>query len=355
MKKINYMLVPLGLLTIFEAGSWANVSAQTTTPIHLATAQHAVNKFTSRISLHDKLIGVSASAVMGNTDLLINQINKAKIISVSLPMNVNGFQTAIDGNLAYVPTQQGKTFVVNLQTHHVISSFHSTVGAQYVNISNPLHFLIITGKKSVTAYSLTTRKPQWQVPVGGNTLAIAGDYAYLSSNSMKITKVIDLKSGKIVTSIPVGMIEDSVYDPQMHTVWLANWGNGDMTVVNAKTNKIIKVIRKKEGGGYTMNDMNNMMMATSGYMQLAVGPHGKHVYAASFSSHIMVFNAVKNSFEKDIPTIQMAMLSGLAVDPSGQYAYTTVDNMNETIAVSLKSGKVVATYPGLASYRWTSL
>ncbi len=299
----------------------------------------------------DILIGAAASPFMGNEMVLMKPVHDKATIKIPLHVSAAGFQLAIDGNKAYVPTMSGKTFVINLTTHRVMSSFTSPKGARIASIAKN-HQLILTGNSSVTAYSLPSLKKAWQLQIGGNALAIVGNTGYLSGNNMKTTEMINLSTGRKMGSIPVGMIEDSVYDPQHHTLWLANWGNGDMTIVNTTTNKIVKVIQKQEGGGYSMNEMNNMMMATSGYMQMAVGPHGNNIYVASFSSNIMDFNAIKNTFKKDIPTIPMANLSGLAVDPSGQYAYTTVDNMNETIAVSLKSGKVVATYSGIKSYRW---
>lgn len=292
----------------------------------------------------------------GNGMLLMEQVRMPKTVTVSLTTDANAFRIGIAGNTAYVPTLQGKTYVVDLQAHQVISSFSTPQGARIANISMANHLLIITGSKSVTAYSLPSLNQTWQVNTGGNALSIAGNSAYLSSNGTKTTSIIDLKSGKISGTLPVGMIEDSVYNPQQHTLWLANWGNGDMTIVNTVDNKVVKVIQEAEGGGFSMQDMgsvNNMMKASGGFMQLAVGPNGKHVYAASFSGHIMVYDAANNMFEKDIPTVPMAKLSGIAIDASGQYVYTTVENKQETIAVSLKTDKVVSTYPQLDSNRWS--
>lgn len=74
---------------------------------------------------------------------------------------------------------------------------------------------------------------------------------------------------------------------------------------------------------------------------MAVSPDGKYVYAASFSGNIMV-----------IPTLPGAKLSGLAIDPSGEYIYATVENMHKTVSVSLKTDMIVASYSGLAANRW---
>lgn len=276
-------------------------------------------------------------------------VQMPKTVKIPLMSGANAFRIGIDGNMAYVPTLQGKTYVVDLNSHKVTSSFATPTGARIANVSQANHLLIITGAKNVTAYSLPSLKEVWQVNQGGNALAIAGNSAYLSSNAQSTTSVIDLKTGKVTSTIPVGMIEDSVYDKQKHTLWLANWSTGKMTIVNTMDNKVVTTITKSEGGGF---NMTNMMGSSGGFMQLAVGPNGNHVYAASFSGNIMVYNAANNMFEKDIPTVSGAKLSGIAIDPSGQYAYTTVESKMETIAVSLKTGKVASTYPNLESNRW---
>lgn len=340
---------------------------------HSALSQHAaVPKFSSAnpmesmsqpvggtrpIAVSDLLIGAAASPPMGkgNGEFLLEQVRKPMNMAVQLASGANAFQIGIEGNVAYVPTLQGTTYVVKLTSHKLAFTFSTPRGARIANVSKNGRLLIITGAKSVTAYSLPSLKRAWQVNKGGNALSLSDHFAYLSGNSSKVTSIINLKTGKITGEIPVGMIEDSVYDPQQHTLWMANWTSGNMTVVDTRNQRVVKVIHEKEGGGFSVKDMGSMsrmMMAKGGFMQLAAGPNGKHVYAASFSGNIMVYDAVNNAFEKNIPTVPMAKLSGIAIDPSGQYAYTTVENKKETIAVSLKTGKVASTFTNLESNRW---
>ncbi|QQE77646.1 PQQ-binding-like beta-propeller repeat protein [Alicyclobacillus sp. SO9] len=298
------------------------------------------------------LIGAAASSPMkmqGNGNFYIEHASSGKLSTIALSKGANAFRAAIDGNKAYVPTKQGKTYVINLQSGKVTSSFSSPKGARIANTAKADHLLLITGNSSITAYSLPSLKQKWQLKTGGQALSIAGQTAYLSGQMATKTQIVDLKSGKITGSIPVGHIEDSVYDKQQHTLWLANWNNGQMTIVNTKTNKVEGSVTKKEGGGF---NMKNMMKSSGGFMQLAAGPAGKRVYAASFSGNIMVYNAAKNTFAKDIRVGKMSMLSGLAINPSGTVAYTTVENKMETVAVSLKTGKIKHTYPNLMSNRW---
>lgn len=301
---------------------------------------------------NDVLLGAAASPPMGsgNGTLLVDRVASGKVSQIPLISGANAFQVAVDGSLVYVPTLQGVTYVVSLKTNSVLHSIPTPAGARIAVLATANDLLLIAGPKSVTAYALPSLRQVWQTASGGNALSVVGTKAYLSSPAASATTVIDLKSGQAVATIPVGHIEDSVYDPQMHTLWLADWTTGDMTILNTLDNKVLAVVREQEGGGFSMS---NMMGSSGGFMQLAVGPTGQHVYAASFSGNIMVYSATSNSFEKDISTnIPMAKLSGIAIDASGHYAYVTVESKKETVAVSLKTDKVVATEAGLMSNRW---
>ncbi len=301
----------------------------------------------------DVLVGAAASPQMGsgNGMLIVDSVGMKKTWKIPLTSGANAFSAAIDGNAVYVPTLQGTTYVVSLKTHQVVSQFASPTGDRTAVIAQSAHLLLLVGASNVTAYSLPSFKEAWQANIGGNALAVVGQQAYLSSNASSTTALLNLATGHVDATIPVGHIEDSVYDPQRHTLWLANWTNGDMTVVNTLDNQIVAEIQRKEGGGFSPT---NMMTSSGGFMQLAVGPSGRHVYAASFSGNIMEYNASNNTFARDIPVnIPMAKLSGLAIDPSGQYAYTTVESHQETVSVSLKTGRVVSTVPHLMSNRWS--
>ncbi|RIV20868.1 hypothetical protein D2Q93_11400 [Alicyclobacillaceae bacterium I2511] len=138
----------------------------------------------------------------------MNQIRTQNNVEVSLEKGANALQVAISGNDVYVPTLQGKTYVVNLPSHKVVSTFPTPEGARIANISKTTHLLIITGSNSVTAYSLPSLKMDFQLNVGGNALAIAGNQAYLSNNSLQQTRILNLKSGKIIGTVPVGNIEE---------------------------------------------------------------------------------------------------------------------------------------------------
>lgn len=300
----------------------------------------------------DVLIGAAASAGMGGASgmLTITSVGMKHTWNVPLAKGATAFQAAISGQSIYVPTTQGKTYVVSLKSHKVVSSFSTPQGADIATLAPASHLLIITGTNNVTAYGLPSLKQVWQINQGGHTLAVAGHYAYLSGLMAPDTSVINLQSGRISTTVPVGMIENSVYDPQHHTLWLANWNNGDMTVLDTQTNQVVKTIQRKEGGGFSMS---SMMSSPGGFMQLAVGPSGQFVYAASFSGNIMVYNAAANAFDKDVPVkVAMAKLSGLAIDPSGRYAYTTVESRKETVSISLNSGRITGTQSGMLSNRW---
>lgn len=335
----------------------------TTTSTNVASASgnnSTMGSHTSRTSSSGTLTGVQSDVLIGaaasppngvgNGQLLIDSIGTASLLKIPLSTGANAFQVAIDKNIVYVPSLQGTTYVVSLISHKVIKQFASPKGGRIATIDPANNLLLVTGSQNVTAYSLANLHQLWQTNQGGNALSVAGSSAYLSNNLTNDTLVIDLANGHIVSSIPVGHIEDSVYDNEYHTLWFANWSTGDMTIVNAKTNAILKVIQEKGGGGFTMA---NMMNSSGGFMQITVGPTGQHVYAASFSGNILVYNATTNTFDKNIAVnLPMAKLSGIAIDPSDQYAYTTVESHRETVSISLKTDHIVSIAPDLLSNRW---
>lgn len=298
----------------------------------------------------DLLIGAAASPAMGtgNGNVWFYDVSSGKQNKISLSTGANAFKMALDRDLAYIPTLQGKTYIINIRNQQVVGQFASIVGARIANLARAENLLILTGSHGVDAYSLSTHQLIWSVNAPGNALAVVGNEAYLSSNMTATTTRIDLTTGQILGTLPIGHIEDSVYDTNQHTLWLANWYTGTMTVVDTQTQAISAVIQTPEGDP-TLT-MSNIMASPAAFMQLAVGPTGQHVYAAGFSGHILVFSATKNNLSHEI-TVH-GKLSGLAMSTTGNVAYTTVESAKETDAISLATGKVLWTQKGMLSNRW---
>ncbi|MCZ8511457.1 hypothetical protein O9H85_03195 [Paenibacillus filicis] len=298
------------------------------------------------------LIGAAASPPMGdgNGNLLIYQLSKQEKTSIPLETGSNAFRIGIYDNKAYVPTLQGKTYVIDLKTNKTIQTIQTEQGARIADISEQEKILLITGPKNVVAYSLPDLQVKWKLDQGGNTLAITDNVAYLSGNNRKDTLVINLADGSIKNKIEAGRVEDSIYDKQLHSLWLADWFTGNMTVVDTTNNKVVTVIKTSEGDpNISPQTMNSVKSA---FMQLAVDPNGKHVYAAGFSGNIQVFDANDNKFLESIPIASDGRLSGLTISPTGDYAYTTIENKKETAIVSLSTKKITQTISDLAANRW---
>jgi hypothetical protein len=325
-------------------------SAQTTTNNHTTTAvSYQQTSFTPQ---SDVLVGAAASPQVGtgNGDFWIYSLSNGQSTEVPLATGVNAFSVALDHNLAYVPTLQGTTYIVNIDSQQVVGQFASAMDARFASIAPNENLLIVTGLYGVYAYSLTTHQLAWATPVGGNTLAVVGNQAYVSSNVSPITTIINLNNGSIAGTIPVGNIENSVYDSTNHTVWLANWYNGDMTVVNTNTRKFTTIHTSE--GDPNLNTLYpySVSQAPAGYMQLAVSPQGKYVYAAGFTGNILVFDASKATLQRQI--MVGGKLSGLAISPDGSVAYTANEVTQETDAVSLKTGKLLWSKQGMIANRW---
>jgi len=299
------------------------------------------------------LIGAAASPPSGpgNGFLWIEQQNHWHL--VHLGSGANAFQVAVWNSWVFVPTLSGTTEVINWPTQKVIKTFATPPGSRVALVDAATDRLYLVGSNHTAAYALPGLNLLWEQPVGGNTAVLANNRLYLNAPLASATTLLNATTGAVAGRLPIGHIEDMVVDPAYHTLWMADWSNGDMTVVNLATQHVMATLHEAEGGGFsTMNKMNAM----SGYMQIAVGPNGQHVYAASFSGNILVFNAQTLQFVRDVPApVPMAKLSGLAIDPNGQTAYTTVESQNETIAVSLKSGALLALWPHVESNRWLTV
>jgi hypothetical protein len=97
--------------------------------------------------------------------------------------------------------------------------------------------------------------------------------------------------------------------------------------------------------------------ATAGFMQLAVSPGGRTVYAAGFSGHVLRFSAHEPAYlgEVKLAVPSPAKLSGLTLIDGGHQAVVTVENRKEAVRFDLSSGKVLQRFADISSNRWVAM
>lgn len=102
-----------------QSGVSEQLSSSTSTGMNSDQTQSVLPK--------DVLVGAEASPPMGagNGMLLLAQASGQNSVKIPLTEGANAFRIAIDGNMAYVPTLQGKRYVVNLLFHNVESVFNT--------------------------------------------------------------------------------------------------------------------------------------------------------------------------------------------------------------------------------------
>ena len=194
---------------------------------------------------------------------------------------------------------------------------------------------------------------RFQVAFGGNAMVFNNDSSrlYVGGNMDDTIAEIDTSTGQILRKIPIGHSGDLAWANGI--VFSANMQSGVMSAFDPAANKTYNLSTPEVDPNFAYK---NIPSATAGFMQLAVSPDQKYVYAAGFSGHILRF-ASHNPAYLDQVSVSVDKsgankLSGLVVLPNGLQAIATVENRNESVVVNLKNGRIVKSMPGVASNRW---
>ncbi len=288
-----------------------------------------------------------------------------RTVSFGTPESTSGnsFYVAADqaSHTVFVPTVAGITYVVSTKSWTVVGQFSSLSGGRVAKVTPDGQLLIVESGKTTSAYQTTApyHKVFSDSSVGGNALVVApnGRAAFVGGNADKNITEIALPTGKTVTSFSVGNSGDMVW--ARGEIFSADIASGVMSAINPATGKIVPISTPEVDKSFSYNDIP---AATAGFMQLAVSPGQRRVYAAGFSGHILAFSTRRDAYlgevavKADTATSQPKnLLSGLVVLPGGRQAVVTVENLNESVVVSLQTGMILSSATSLASNRWITL
>jgi len=284
-----------------------------------------------------------------SNDILHGQFGQANTLSG------NSFYISYDmqQHALYVPTAAGETYVLDRATLKTRTRFATIPGGRLARVSPDDHTVVVLSGKQVAAYSTDTKKQLFKDDVGGNALAISTDDRHLfvgGNHDGNITEIA-LPSGHIERRFPVAHSGDMVWaDGKLFS---ANMGSGVMSVVYPDSGKIVAISTPEVDPNFSYR---HIPQAKAGFMQLAVSPEQRVVYAAGFSGHILMFSTHQDSYLGEIPVrlggTAPKKLSGLTLVDGGADALVTVENRKETALVNLVKGKVLHTFPGVVSNRW---
>jgi DNA-binding beta-propeller fold protein YncE len=270
-----------------------------------------------------------------------------------------------------VATEAGKTYVLSLPGGSVEASFASPPGGRLAVVSPGGGHVYVIGGAFTAAYD--TAAPYKQVGMlkqGGNAFVISpgGHHAYLAGNFRSNILKLNLPGLTVAATAGVGKTGDLAISPDGKRIWAADMFNGDLYVLDTAGMRLAHTINTPEGDPRI--NFSNLMAATAGFMQLSMSHTGKHLYAAGFSGHVLVFNTSTYNYTSltvKVPpgkapamsgssgtqgTPAPAKLSGLVVLPSGRRLITTAENYKTTLLLSTRTGKTLAAYPGVTANRW---
>ncbi|HET9081386.1 MAG TPA: hypothetical protein VFO01_12845 [Trebonia sp.] len=282
-------------------------------------------------------------------------------VSFAAPGTLEGssFYVAADQatHSLFVPTEAGKTTVLSTRSWRVTGSFASPAGSRTAKTTpNGRLVLIESGAKTVAYQTRAPYRTVFTAAVGGNAIVITpdGKRAFVGGNGDAVVTELALPSGHVIRTFPVGHSGDMAWAGGQ--VFSADIANGVMSVINPRSGRVTSIATPEADPNFSYQ---NMAAATAGFMQLAVSPNQRTVYAAGFSGHILKFSTTRDSYLGEVKvTANPATpnkLSGLDILPGGRLAAVTVENLDTTVVVSLRTGKVVTATSGLASNRWVPL
>ncbi len=271
----------------------------------------------------------------------------------------NSFYVASDRAIhsIFVPTFAGITYVVSTYSWNVVGQFDSLTAGRVAKVTPNGKLVVIESGTTTAAYQTTAPYSQvFLAPVGGNALVLSpnGKDAFVGGNADTNVAEISMISGKQVATFPVSNSGDMVW--ARGQVFSANIATGVMSAINPATGKIVSIATPEVDPNFSYSDIS---AANAGFMQLSVSPGHRWIYAAGFSGHILKFSALRDTYlgevAVDANTAGANLLSGLVVLKGGKQAVVTVENLNESVVVSLKTGEIVRSASALASNRWINL
>ena len=263
----------------------------------------------------------------------------------------NSFYIADSGNVAFIPTDAGTTDVINIDSGKIVRSFNTIPGGRVAIVSADHELLFVLSDKSLAAYATKDGVLHFKVAFGGNAMVFNNDHSrlYVGGNMDDTIAEIDTSTGQILRQIPIGHSGDLAWANGF--VFSANMQSGVMSVFDPVANQTYNLLTPEVDPNFTYK---KILSATAGFMQLAVSPDQKYVYAAGFSGHILRFSSHNPAYLDQVFVGKSGInkLSGLAVLPDGLQAITTIENRNESVVVDLVDGNIVKSMPGVSSNRW---
>lgn len=256
----------------------------------------------------------------------------------------------------FIPTEAGVTEVVSTRSWQVEGSFSSPAGSRVAKVTpNGSLVLVESAGETVGYQTKAPYRPVFAESLGGNALVVApnGAHAFVGGNADSVVTELALPSGREVRTFAVRRSGDMVWAAGQ--IFSADIATGVMSVIHPDTGQVTRISTPEVDPTFSYSDIG---AATAGFMQLAVSPGQRRVYAAGFSGHILAFSTRRDAYLGEVKVSADPgtenQLSGLVVLPGG-LAIVTVENVSRALVVSLRTGRIITSQSSLASNRWVLL
>jgi len=265
----------------------------------------------------------------------------------------NSFYIAERKDIAYVPSVAGYTDVINIHTRKKVQRFRTIAGGRVAALSKGGDELFVLSGKKLAAYTAKDGAQRYQLDFGGNAMVFNNDGSrlFVGGNMDKTIAMINTDTGLVLRRIPIGHSGDLAW--ANGKLFSADMKSGVMSVYNPATDKTYNIKTPETDPNFSYH---RIPMARAGFMQLAVSPDQKYVYAAGFSGHILRFSTRSPAYLGEVAVAagksSANKLSGLALLDNGKRAISTIENRHESVIVNLKNGHVIKRLPHIVSNRW---
>ncbi|HKK04534.1 MAG TPA: hypothetical protein VKA50_01675 [Gammaproteobacteria bacterium] len=267
----------------------------------------------------------------------------------------NSFYVGYDAfhHRIYVPTEAGVTKILDARTLKPVGQFDSLKNARVARITPDGYLLLELSAHRLVGYLTADDQPLFQVPVGGNALAITTDdqHVFVGGNADKHVTEVALPSGRVVHRYPIAHSGDLAWANGQ--LFSADMRSGVVSALNPQSGHIKRIHTPEVDPDFSYH---NIAAAKAGFMQLAADPRHDRLYAAGFSGHVLDFSTARDRYLGEVPVKLKPggpdKLSGLAVVDRGREAVVTAENRKETALIRLSNGKILRALPHTASNRW---
>jgi YVTN family beta-propeller protein len=174
------------------------------------------------------------------------------------------------------------------------------------------------------------------------TLAITqtGPFAYVANINSNTVSVINIPTGQVVNSIPVGSGPwGTAISPDQTQVYITNNHGNSVSVINAASGSVVATIPVQ-----------------SSPFGVSFTPDGSGVYVVNGSSNtVSVINPATQTVVATVPVQNSPVGVAMAPTSNGTFAYVTNSASNTVSVIAVGSSTVVQTIPVGTGPRWVTV